>query len=344
MKILVTGAAGFIGYHTAKALAENGANEVIGLDNINDYYDVALKYARLSDLGIEKGTEISAKYPNLSFVRADLADFETLNRLFEKRRFKRVINLAAQAGVRHSLKNPQTYIDSNITGFLNILECCRRHAVDHLIYASSSSVYGLNSEMPFSEEQRLDFPASLYACTKKSNELMAHAYSHLFDIPATGLRFFTVYGPWGRPDMACFKFAEQIYAGEPIEIYNFGRMKRDFTYIDDVARAIVALIDAPPDPINESITTSRARSRVFNIGNNAPVDLMEFVRTLEELLGRNAQKILLPMQPGDVPETYASIDRLKAKGLFAPDTPLKEGLKRFVEWYKTTYQEIKLSR
>ncbi|MDR0746285.1 MAG: NAD-dependent epimerase/dehydratase family protein [Helicobacteraceae bacterium] len=344
MKVLVTGAAGFIGYHTAKALAQSGADDVVGLDSINDYYDVALKYARLGDLGIKEGALISAKYPNLSFIKADLADFETLNHLFERHHFECVINLAAQAGVRYSLKSPQTYIDSNITGFLNILECCRRHTVDHLIYASSSSVYGLNSEMPFSEEQRLDFPASLYACTKKSNELMAHAYSHLFGIPATGVRFFTVYGPWGRPDMACFKFAEQICAGEPIEIYNFGKMRRDFTYIDDVVKAITALIAVPPDPIDEKITTSTARSRVFNIGNNAPVDLLEFVRILEELLGKSAQKILLPMQPGDVPETYASIDKLKAKGIFAPDTPLKEGLKRFVEWYKTVYQEIKLSR
>jgi len=335
MKILITGAAGFIGMHVAQRLLARG-DEVVGIDNLNDYYDVRLKEARLAQL---------AGLPGFRFVRLDIADTAGVAALFEQEGFDGVINLAAQAGVRYSLQNPHAYAQSNLVGFVNLLEGCRHGKVKHFVYASSSSVYGGNTKMPFSEHDRVDHPVSLYAATKKSNELMAHAYSHLFGLPATGLRFFTVYGPWGRPDMSYFLFADAILAGRPIDVFNHGRMQRDFTYIDDIAEGVVRVLDRPaapspafdkerPDP-----ATSWAPYRVFNIGNHQPVELMAFIGALETALGRQAEKRFLPMQDGDVPATYADTAELRAATGFDPATPVEEGVRRFVEWYRGYYKE-----
>lgn len=341
-KVLITGSAGFIGFHLASLLAAEPGNEIVGLDNINDYYDPSLKMARLAQLGFEPvqvgAVSVSDKYPNLRFVKMDLLDREELFRLFSENSFDCVVNLAAQAGVRYSLTNPHAYIDSNVSGFLNILEACRAYPVKHLIYASSSSVYGLNKKLPFSESDAVDYPASLYAATKKANELMAHTYSHLYDIPCTGLRFFTVYGPWGRPDMAAFLFAKNIYAGKPIDIFNYGDMRRDFTYVDDIVKGIASVIPHVPEPVRDPSTGSAAKYNIFNIGNNEPVTLLEFVETLELAIGKTAEKNLLPMQPGDVPETYADIAKLKAAVGFAPTTSIKEGLGNFIAWYRDFYK------
>ncbi len=334
MKILVTGAAGFIGFHVSKSLLERG-DEVVGLDNLNDYYDVALKKARLN---------ILTHYENFQFARCDLADRPVMEELFKKERFQRVINLAAQAGVRYSLKNPHSYVDSNIVGFLNILEGCRHNGVEHLVYASSSSVYGANTKMPFSVHHNVDHPISLYAASKKANELMAHTYSHLYELPTTGLRFFTVYGPWGRPDMALFLFTKAILAGEPIKVFNFGNMERDFTYIDDIVLGVVRVMDRIPtgnpnwsgdDPDPGS---SYAPYRLYNIGNNQPVQLMKYIEVLEQTLGKEAKKEFLPMQPGDVPKTYADVDDLIQDVGFKPSTPIEEGIRHFVKWYREYYK------
>lgn len=328
--VLVTGAAGFIGFHVARRLLADG-QRVVGLDNLNTYYDPALKQARLKELQAS---------PLFSFEKRDLADREGMAALFAAHRFPFVVHLAAQAGVRHSLTHPHDYADANLIGFLNILEGCRHHGCRHLVYASSSSVYGANTALPFRTSDNVDHPISLYAATKKANELMAHAYAHLYGLPTTGLRFFTVYGPWGRPDMAMWLFAEAINAGRPIRLFNAGNMRRDFTYIDDVVEAVVRLIDRPaagnpqwsgdkPDP-----ATSHAPWRVFNIGNNQPVEVTEVMRLLEQELGRPAQRELLPMQPGDVPATYADIDDLAAAVGFAPKTPIEDGIRRFIAWYR----------
>jgi len=334
-KILITGTAGFIGFHLANRLVDHSF-EVIGLDNINAYYDVALKHARLEEAGIDTASleygkiTRSSRNPAYRFIKLDLKDRESILKLFEEHRFDRVVHLAAQAGVRYSLKNPQTYIDSNITGFLNMLEACRHYPVKHLLYASSSSVYGSNIKQPFSEADRVDNPVSLYAVSKKSNELMAHSYSHLFGIPATGLRFFTVYGPWGRPDMAAFLFTERILGGRPIEVYNQGNMKRDFTYIDDIVKGVEALLGKVPQ--------GKPPFRILNIGNSRPVDLMHFIRTLEEKLGTEARKEFLPLQPGDVPETFADISLLHEVCSYKPSTSVEEGIDRFVDWYRSFYR------
>ncbi|MCP5167033.1 MAG: NAD-dependent epimerase [Pseudomonadales bacterium] len=330
MKVLVTGAAGFIGFHVSQKLLARG-DEVVGLDNINDYYDVNLKLARLARLEPQ---------PGFTFARLDLVDRPGLEALFREHRFAAVINLAAQAGVRYSLENPQAYIDSNIVGFTNILECCRHHDVGHLVYASSSSVYGMNSAMPFSIHDNVDHPISLYAASKKANELMAHTYSHLFGLPTTGLRFFTVYGPWGRPDMALFLFTRAILAGEPIKVFNNGRMQRDFTYIDDIVEGVVRVMDktATPNPDWDGARpdpgTSSAPYRLYNIGNNNPVKLTEFIDAIEQALGLPAQRELLPMQPGDVAATYANIDDLVADVDYRPQTPIQVGIDNFVAWYR----------
>jgi UDP-glucuronate 4-epimerase len=329
MQILVTGAAGFIGYHLSEKLLARG-DTVTGLDNLNDYYDVSLKEARLARLN---------KQARFSFVRADLGDRAALEALFEQNSFDAVINLAAQAGVRYSLKNPHAYIDSNIVGFTNILECCRHNKIGHLVYASSSSVYGMNGTMPFSVHDNVDHPISLYAASKKANELMAHTYSHLYDIPTTGLRFFTVYGPWGRPDMALFLFTEAILKGEPIKVFNHGNMQRDFTYIDDIVEGIIRVTDKPatPNPAWDAKSpdsgTSSAPYRLYNIGNNNPVSLMDFIEAVEKALGKTAEKELLPMQPGDVAATYADIDALVEAVDYHPRTPVQEGINNFVAWY-----------
>jgi UDP-glucuronate 4-epimerase len=329
-KYLVTGVAGFIGFHVSRTLLDRG-DEVVGLDNVNSYYDVRLKERRLAQI---EGRE------RFRFVRADLADRETLARLFADERFDVVIHLAAQAGVRYSLENPHAYIDSNLVGFTNILEGCRQQAVKHLVYASSSSVYGANTKMPFSVHHNVDHPVSLYAATKKANELMAHTYSHLFRLPTTGLRFFTVYGPWGRPDMALFKFTKAILEGQPIDVYNYGRMRRDFTYIDDIVEGVVRVSDRLPQP-NPAWSgdapdpgTSAAPYKIYNIGNNQPVELLHFIEVLERTLGRQAQKNMLPMQLGDVPATYADVDDLMRDVGFRPKTPIEEGIARFVAWYR----------
>jgi UDP-glucuronate 4-epimerase len=323
--ILVTGAAGFIGFHLSRRLLADG-RRVIGLDNLNDYYDVNLKQARL--------TQLSAS-PGFEFARLDLADDAGMQALFARAKPEIVVNLAAQAGVRYSLKNPQAYVESNLTGFVNVLEGCRHHGVRHLVYASSSSVYGANTHMPFSVHDRTDHPVSLYGATKKANELMAHAYSHLYNLPATGLRFFTVYGPWGRPDMALFLFTQAILVGRPIDVFNQGNMQRDFTYIDDIVEGVVRVMakTATPDP-----ASSRAPHRVYNIGNHRPVELGYVIEVLEKALGRTAQKNLLPMQPGDVPATYADIDDLETAVGFRPVTPIEEGVRRFVDWYRLYYR------
>lgn len=332
-KVLVTGAAGFIGFHLCQRLLADGLR-VTGLDNLNDYYDVDLKQARLDRL------QKSARF---DFVKLELADRAGMAALFARVQPEIVVNLAAQAGVRYSLKNPHAYVEANLAGFVNVLEGCRHHKVRHLVYASSSSVYGANTRMPFSVHAHTDHPVSLYGATKKANELMAHAYSHLFDLPATGLRFFTVYGPWGRPDMALFLFTQAILAGRPIDVFNQGNMRRDFTFIDDIVEGVVRVMAKPaaPDPEwsgeRPDPATSRAPHRVYNIGNNRPVELGYLIAVLEKALGRSAVKNLLPMQPGDVPATYADIDDLEAAVGFRPRTSIEEGVRRFVDWYRTYY-------
>lgn len=348
MKILVTGIAGFIGYHLVMFLI-NRDDEIIGLDIINDYYDVSIKYGRLKNCGFDK-SDIeynklikSSKYSNLSFIKLGLEDKNNLENLFKEEKFDKVINLAAQAGVRYSLVNPQAYIDSNITGFLTILECCRNFSIKHLTYASSSSVYGLNEKQPFSTKDNVDHPVSLYASSKKCNELMAHTYSHLFKIPTTGLRFFTVYGPWGRPDMALFIFTKSILENKPIDVYNYGKMQRDFTYISDIVQGIIKVNDNPPignsnwDPLNPDPSSSSAPYKIYNIGNSKPVELMSFVKTIEEELGKKAIINLLPIQPGDVPATYADVTDLIENFNYKPQVSVKEGIKNFIEWYRNFY-------
>ncbi len=334
---LVTGAAGFIGFHLSRRLLEMGW-DVVGIDNLNDYYDPSLKRARL---------EILEEYERFAFNRLDLADREGMEHLFDDTAFGVVVNLAAQAGVRYSIENPRAYIDSNIVGFLNILEGCRHsESVRHLVYASSSSVYGANTSYPFSVHDNVDHPVSLYAATKKSNELMAHTYSHLYGLPTTGLRFFTVYGPWGRPDMALFKFTRAIRAGEPIDVYGQGDMRRDFTYIDDIVEGVVRVMTTVPQPDPRwtgdapDPSSSAAPWRIFNIGNNDPVELLHFIEVIEEAVGEKAVKNLLPMQPGDVPATAADVRALSDAVGFKPSTPIEEGVKRFVEWYRGYYSDF----
>ncbi|MGE6244917.1 NAD-dependent epimerase [Psychrobacter proteolyticus] len=335
MNILVTGAAGFIGFYLIKALLEielpDSNNCIVGIDNINDYYDVNLKEDRLKLLnGISE-----PEY--FTFIKLDLADREAMSDLFSTYQFDIVINLGAQAGVRYSIENPNAYIDSNVVGFVNILEGCRHHDIKHLIYASSSSVYGMNIKQPFTTADCVDFPISLYAATKKSNELMAHSYSHLYNIPTTGLRFFTVYGPYGRPDMAYFSFTKKILAGEPINVFNNGDMQRDFTYIDDIVKGIIRIMDKAPSPQYSTITTATAPYKIYNIGNNQPVTLRRFITAIENACGKKAQENLLPMQAGDVPITYADIDELVDDIGFKPDTSIEDGITKFVEWYKQYY-------
>jgi len=333
MKVLVTGAAGFIGHALALRLLQRG-DEVVGIDNLNDYYDVSLKQARLEQLTCRQG---------FTHLQHDLEDADAIAAAFRDHRPQRVVNLAAQAGVRYSLENPQAYVSSNLVGFVNVLEACRHNEVEHLVYASSSSVYGANTHMPFSVHSNVDHPLSLYAASKKANELMAHTYSHLFNLPTTGLRFFTVYGPWGRPDMALFKFTRAILAGEAIDVYNFGKHRRDFTYIDDIVEGVIRTLDkiaAPnlewdsdsPDP-----ATGKAPYRLYNIGSNKPIELMRYIEILEQCLGKTAEKNLLPLQAGDVPATYADVDDLVADVDYQPDTPIEVGVARFVEWYREFY-------
>lgn len=387
MKILITGTAGFIGFHLAKKLLERG-DTVVGIDNINDYYDVNLKYARLAETGISHEAEQwykkvqSTKYDNYSFVRMNLEDKSELMELFQAEKFDKVCNLAAQAGVRYSLENPDAYINSNIVGFINILEACRHHNIKHLAYASSSSVYGNNTKMPLSTSDNVDHPISLYAATKKSNELMAHTYSHLFGIPTTGLRFFTVYGPWGRPDMALFLFTKAILEDQPIKVFNNGNMVRDFTYVDDIVKGVTRVIDNPPalnnikstnfplpsggvdspptggedgvvnaqaaeKPTNQTsappareireANISHVPYKVYNIGNSSPVQLMEYIKAIEDNLGKTAQKEFLPMQPGDVPRTEADVTDLVENLGYKPNTPVQKGIERFIEWYKNYF-------
>jgi UDP-glucuronate 4-epimerase len=333
VKLLVTGAAGFIGFHTARLLLERG-DEVVGLDNLNAYYDPALKQARL---------EILKDYPQFRFVKADIADREGMEALFRAEKFQRVVHLAAQAGVRYSIENPHAYVHSNITGFLQVIEGCRRNHVEHLVYASTSSVYGANTHMPFTERQGVDHPLTLYAATKRSNELMAHSYSSLYGLPTTGLRFFTVYGPWGRPDMALFLFTKNILAGLPIDVFNDGYHQRDFTYVDDIVKGVLAAVDhvARTDPAWDSDhpnpSTSYVPYRIYNIGNQTPVSLLRYIEVLEQCLGRKAQKNLLPMQPGDLPDTWADVEALIMDVGYRPCTDLETGVKQFVEWYLAYY-------
>lgn len=349
MKILVTGTAGFIGFHLANRLISRG-DEVVGMDEINDYYDVRLKYGRLELTGIPKDqieynkVIPSTKYSNYRFIQLKLEDSDNINRLFESEKFDKVCNLAAQAGVRYSLTNPHAYINSNIIGFVNILEACRHNNVKHLAYASSSSVYGLNEHQPFSTNQNVDHPISLYAASKKSNELMAHTYSQLFGLPTTGLRFFTVYGPWGRPDMALFIFTKAIMENKSIDIYNYGEMKRDFTYIDDIVEGVLRVIDNPPagdqswTGKNPDPSKSIAPYKIYNIGNSNPVRLMDFIEAIESEIGKTAQKNLLPMQQGDVPSTWADVDDLIKNFGYKPNTPVREGIKNFIHWYREFYK------
>lgn len=348
MKILVTGTAGFIGYHLAKKLLERG-DEVVGLDNINDYYDVNLKYARLNELGINKdelkdNVIVSSKtYPKHNFIKANLEDSQTINNLFETEKFDAVCNLAAQAGVRYSIENPHAYIQSNVVGFMNILEACRNYDVKNLSYASSSSVYGLYKSQPFKTSDHTDHPVSLYAATKKSNEMMAHTYSHLYGIQTTGLRFFTVYGPWGRPDMAPMLFANAIKNDRPIKVFNHGNMSRDFTYVGDIVDGIIKVIDNPAkssdkfDANNPDPSISTAPYRIYNIGNNSPVQLLDFIKTLEKAIGKEATKNFMDMQDGDVVSTYADVSDLINDFGYKPDTSLEVGIERFVKWYKEFY-------
>ncbi|MCU0543733.1 MAG: NAD-dependent epimerase [Oscillatoriaceae cyanobacterium Prado104] len=326
MKILVTGAAGFVGYHLAQRLLSEG-QQVCGIDNLNDYYDVNLKKARLSKL---------QPHSEFSFQHLDLSDRAAISQLFQDQKFDRVVHLAAQAGVRYSLQNPHAYADSNLMGFINILEGCRHSKVEHLVFASSSSVYGNNTKVPFAVSDNVDRPISLYAATKKANELMAHSYSHLYGLPVTGLRFFTVYGPWGRPDMAYFKFVKAIAENKPIDVYNFGKMQRDFTYIDDVIEGVVRVTDKPPQGSTQNPGSS-APYKIYNIGNNSPVELLAFIEVIEKAMGKTAVKNLLPMQPGDVPSTYADVDDLMADVGFKPSTPIEQGIHQFVEWYLDYY-------
>lgn len=332
--VLVTGAAGFIGFHLSSRLLQMGYR-VVGVDNFNTYYDVTLKEARVKQLH---------DYDAFTLVRADIAEQQAMDDLFSRHAFQVVVNLAAQAGVRYSIKHPHTYVKANLEGFVNILEGCRHHGVKHLVFASSSSVYGANTEMPFSVHHNVDHPVSLYAATKKANELMAHTYSHLYELPCTGLRFFTVYGPWGRPDMALFLFVRAILEGNPIKVFNHGRMKRDFTYIDDIVEGVVRIMSRLPQPNphwsgqQPDPGTSYAPYRLYNIGNNQPVELMTFIETIENVLGKTAQKEFHDLQPGDVPATFADIDDLATDAGFSPDTPLAVGVERFVKWYKDYYQ------
>ncbi|NJB35370.1 NAD-dependent epimerase [Croceivirga sp. JEA036] len=338
MKILVTGAAGFIGYHLSKKLIASG-HIVVGLDNVNDYYNPQLKFDRLKELGIEQleaeaynNCTTSTLHNNLfKFIRLNLEDREALPKLFEQENFDQVCNLAAQAGVRYSIENPESYVDSNIVGFLNILECCRHHKIEHLVYASSSSVYGLNDKIPFDVDDRVDNPISLYAASKKSNELMAHTYSHLYGFKTTGLRFFTVYGPWGRPDMALFLFTDAILNNKPIKVFNNGKMERDFTYIDDIVEGIFRVLQKPIDK-------NSSNYQLYNIGNNNAVKLMDFIEAIEKHTGKIAEKNLLPMQPGDVYKTWANVDALIQDYDYAPNTSLDKGVMAFVEWYKNYYK------
>jgi UDP-glucuronate 4-epimerase len=333
MKILVTGAAGFIGFYVSRALLERG-DEVVGLDNLNDYYDPRLKQARL---------EMLRPFANFRFVKMELADRAEMEGLFTSQRFERVVHLAAQAGVRNSIENPHIYVESNVTGFLHILEGCRHNAVEHLVYASTSSVYGADTHMPFSVDQSVDHPLTLYAASKRANELMAHCYSSLYALPTTGLRFFTVYGPWGRPDMALFLFAKNILAGKPIDVFNYGRHKRDFTYVDDIAGGVIAALDhaAQPDPgWNSDLpnpSTSPAPFRLYNIGNHHQVELLRYIQLLEQCLGRKAEVNLLPLQRGDVPDTWADVESLSRDVGYRPSIPVEEGVKRFVDWYRSYY-------
>jgi len=335
VKVLVTGAAGFIGSHTSHFLLDRG-DEVVGLDNLNDYYDVRVKEARLERL---------APAPGWRFEKLDLTDREGVAALFSREKFDRVVHLAAQAGVRYSIENPMAYVDSNLVGHTNILEGCRHHNVEHLVYASTSSVYGANTNMPFSVHDNVDHPLSFYAATKKANELMSHVYASLYGLPVTGLRFFTVYGPWGRPDMALFLFTRKILAGEPIDVFNYGNLRRDFTYVDDIVEGIVRCLDrvATPNPDwdsdNPDPGTSLAPYRVYNIGNQEPVELLRYIEVLEECLGRKAEKNLLPLQPGDVPDTYADVSDLTADVGYRPATTVEVGIKRFVDWYLSFYGE-----
>jgi len=333
LKLLVTGAAGFIGFHTAKALLASG-HELVGIDNLNGYYDPALKAARLRMLEEVEG---------FRFAKLDIADRDGMQNLFSREKFQRVVHLAAQAGVRYSIQNPEVYVHSNVTGFLNVIEGCRHHAIEHLVYASTSSVYGANTRMPFTEQQNVDHPLSLYAATKKANELMAHSYSSLYGLPTTGLRFFTVYGPWGRPDMALFLFTRKILAGEPIDVFHGGQHQRDFTYIDDIVDGVTAAVDqvaradpqwdaAAPEP-----SSSSAPYKIYNIGNQQPVSLLRFIEVLETCLGRRAVKNMLPMQLGDVPDTYADVSALARAVGYRPSTGIEEGVRRFVEWYRGYY-------
>ena len=339
MKILVTGAAGFIGYHVSKKLIENG-HEVVGLDNINDYYDINLKFARLKELGIERDaaehfntlTSSHLESGRFQFIRLALEDRSALPQLFEDQKFDAVCNLAAQAGVRYSLENPEAYIDSNVVGFLNILECCRNYNIEHLVYASSSSVYGLNEKIPFETSDSVDHPVSLYAATKKSNELMAHTYSHLYGFHTTGLRFFTVYGPWGRPDMAMFLFTKAILNGKPIKVFNHGKMERDFTYIDDITEGVVRILEKKPSTISE-----RPLYKIYNIGNNNSVKLLDFIDAIENSLDIKAERQLLPMQPGDVEKTWANVTDLMKDYDYHPDTPVRKGIDAFIKWYREYY-------
>lgn len=333
MRVLITGSAGFIGSALALRLLERG-DEVIGLDNLNDYYDVRLKQARLAR---------TLAYPGYTDLRVDIADRTAVDEAFKRHRPQRVVNLAAQAGVRYSIENPHAYVETNLVGFANILEACRHHEVEHLVYASSSSVYGANTRMPFSVHDNVDHPVSLYAASKKANELMAHTYSHLYGLPTTGLRFFTVYGPWGRPDMALFLFTRKILAGEPIDVFNYGKHRRDFTYIDDIVEGVIRTLDhtAQPNPEwsgdSPDPASSRAPYRLYNIGNNQPVELMHYIEVLENCLGRKAQMNLLPLQPGDVPDTYADVSDLVKDVGYQPSTSVEDGIAHFVEWYKKYY-------
>jgi UDP-glucuronate 4-epimerase len=349
MKILITGTAGFIGFHLANKLAEQG-HEIVGIDSINNYYDVTLKSNRLAEAGFDAGliaynsSVISTKHPNYTFVQLQLEDVAALQMLFAAKHFDVVINLAAQAGVRYSITHPAAYINSNMVGFANILECCRHFQIKHLVYASSSSVYGLNEQVPFKTEHSTNHPASLYAATKKSNELMAHVYSHLFNLPVTGLRFFTVYGPWGRPDMAPFLFTDAILHEKPIKVFNNGNMMRDFTYVDDVVEGLLKVLNNPPipnpnwDALHPDASSSSAPYKLYNLGNSAPVPLMEFITCIENVTGKKAVKEMLPIQPGDVQATFADTSSLQNDFGYAPATPLQKGIEAFVGWYKNYYK------
>jgi UDP-glucuronate 4-epimerase len=351
MKILITGSAGFIGYHLVKKLLENENDQIIGLDNINDYYDLRVKYGRLEDCGIllqnikHNVIEKSTKFINYRFIKLDLSDQKNIYKLFEGEKFDVVVNLAAQAGVRYSITNPDAYLQSNIIGFYNILEACRRNTIKHLVYASSSSVYGWNEKMPFSTSDNVDHPISLYAASKKSNELLAHSYSALYKIPTTGLRFFTVYGPWGRPDMALFLFTKNIIEGNPIDVYNNGNMMRDFTYIDDIVEGITRIIVKPSKPnlkwsgLKPDPSSSKAPYKIYNIGNSNPVRLLDFIKAIEVKLEKKASKNLLPLQDGDVPASHADVSDLIEELGYKPKTTINEGINKFIDWYLDFYEQ-----